>query len=375
MGEREPRGTAMTAVAARLFVYLVAAAGVWLFFRYALRIVLPFVIAWAVGLVVHPLSVRISACCHVPRRVCAAVLMLLSLGLLTLLGVLAADRLLGELRQLLRWLERDGTQLGEQLAAWLARLRALLARIPVLGQLGDADGWDALPQHVDALVNDLIRSTLYELSARIPVWVGAAVRAVPAAIVFAAVTLVASFYFSLDLPRIHRGLLSLLPPSLAARVPRWRRRAGDIVRQYLRAYLLIMVITFLELYTALTLLGVEYAFLIALLTALLDILPVLGVGAVLLPWATVLLLRRDMFVGIGLLITYAVTVVVRQIIEPRVVSGSLGLHPLLTLFAMYVGYRTLGLLGMLLAPIGIIVLAGQLAPRTQSSAANRGVDR
>ena len=374
MRQQEDRTSFWQSLAAKLFVLLVTLAGVWALFRYAFGIVLPFLIAWVVGLIIHPLAVKVSDRWHLPRKLCAAVLMLLTLSLFTLLLVLAADRLLAEIRHLLSWLETDGASLGERLAAWIERMRNITSRIPWLDRLRNVEGLESVLGNIDELVNDLIRTTLGELSARIPVWVGTAVRAVPAAMIFLVVTLVACFYFSLDLEAIHRGMLAHLPPSVTSRVPSWRRRAGEIVRQYVRAYLLILVITFLELYTALCILGVDYAFLIAFLTALVDILPVFGVGVVLIPWAVVLLMGKQFFVGFGLLITYAIIMVVRQIIEPRVVSGSLGLHPLLTLFSMYVGYRLFGILGMMLAPVAVIAIAGR-SPKDQSCAANKGVDK
>jgi len=374
MRKQEERTWFWQGLAAKLFVLLVALVGVWALFRYALGLVLPFLIAWVVGLVIHPLAVKVSDRWHLPRKLCAAVLMLLTLSLVTLLLILAADRLLAEIRHLLSWLESDGERLGERLAAWIERMRGITSRIPWLDRLRNVEGLESVLGNIDELVNDLIRTTLGELSARIPVWVGAAVRAVPTAMIFLVVTLVACFYFSLDLEAIHHGMLAHLPRSVTLRLPTWRRRAGEIVRQYLRAYLLILVITFLELYTALCILGVDYAFLIAFLTALIDILPVFGVGVVLIPWAVTLLIGKQFFVGFGLLITYAIIMVVRQIIEPRVVSGSLGLHPLLTLFSMYVGYRLFGIFGMMLAPVAVIVIAGR-APGDQSSVANRGVDK
>ena len=101
--------------------------------------------------------------------------------------------------------------------------------------------------------------------------------------------------------------------------------------------------------------------------ALIDILPVLGGGIVLLPWAAVLLIGRQYFVGIGLLVTYGIVTVVRQILEPRVVSGALGLHPLLTLFCMYGGYRLFGIIGMMLAPAAVIFLSSVVSRRQSSS--------
>ena len=359
MRENEREGTRWQTWASMLFIGLCALAAAYVLSRYATGVVLPFLIAWAVGLVIHPMAVKVSERLHLPRKLCAVVLMLLLLSLITLLIVLAADRLFYEIQRLLEWMERDGAVLGERLAAWIERMRQVIERIPLLNHLRRIEGLEQLLNNAGTLVTDMIRGTLSELSTKIPEWIGAMVRAVPSVMIFWVVTLVACFYFSLDLEDIHRAMRGFLPTWLAERVPVWKRRVGEIVRQYVRAYLLILVITFLELYTALSILGVDYAFLIAFLTALIDILPVFGVGIVLVPWAVVLLIDKQFYVGFGLLITYAIIMVVRQIIEPRVVSGSLGLHPLLTLFVMYVGYRLFGILGMMLAPLFAILVAGR----------------
>lgn len=369
MREGENRGQQMgerwRTWAAMLFVALVALAGLYLLLRYVTGIVLPFLLAWAVGAIIHPMALKVQSRWHLPKKLCAVVLMLLLLILVTMLLVIAADRLLTEIRHLLLWLESEGGGIGERLGAWIGQWREITSRIPWLNRLRRVQGLEQILDNVDELVNDLVRETLSELSQRIPEWVGRLVRAVPSFVIFLVVTLVACFYFSADLETVHRAMLSFLPSWLKRRLPAWRRRLGEILRQYARAYLLILVITFLELYVALSVLGVDYAFLIAALTALLDILPVFGVGIVLIPWAIVLLFGRQFYVGFGLLITYAIIMVVRQIIEPRVVSSSLGLHPLLTLFCMYVGYRLFGIFGMMLAPAATIVVSG-MASRDQS---------
>lgn len=359
-------GEKWQSIAAILFVALVALAAVYLLLRYALVLLLPFLIAWGVGVVIHPLAVRIHQRWHLPQKLCAAVLMLLLLTLITALLIAAADRLLSEVQRLLQWLESDGVDLGERLAAWIGQMRRITERIPWLSRLRRVEGLEQMLDRVDEMVNNLMRQTLSELSAKIPEWIGGVVRAVPSIVIFLVVTLLACFYFSADLTAVHEALVGCLPRRTVERLPAWKKRLGEILRQYARAYLLILLITFFELYIALSILGVDYAFLIAALTALVDILPVFGVGIVLLPWAAVLLVSKQFYVGFGLLITYAIVMVVRQIIEPRVVSGSLGLHPLLTLFCMYVGYRLFGIPGMMLAPAAAIVLAGR-SPRTQSS--------
>jgi sporulation integral membrane protein YtvI len=135
------------------------------------------------------------------------------------------------------------------------------------------------------------------------------------------------------------------------RLSGWRASVEHFSKGYLKAYLLLFLLTFSELFLGFSILRVEYALLLALLVSLVDLLPVLGVGIVLVPWSIVMLLQRDYRLGAGLLILYGTVLLVRQIMEPRLVGKSLGLHPLITLFASYAGWRLFGVLGMLLGPV------------------------
>ena len=126
--------------------------------------------------------------------------------------------------------------------------------------------------------------------------------------------------------------------------------------KYLRAYFFIIVITFSELYLGFLILDVEYAVGLALLIAVVDILPVLGTGTILIPWTLICFLKKDFYLGIGLAIMYLVIAVIRQIIEPRIVGRSIGLHPLVTLASMYVGLKLGGLLWLILLPVAVNVL-------------------
>ena len=105
------------------------------------------------------------------------------------------------------------------------------------------------------------------------------------------------------------------------------------------------------MFIGLALLRVPYAFIFALLIALVDFLPLLGTGIILIPWAVVSLLLGEVRLGIGLLALYVFSSVVRQILEPKLIGGGLGLHPLLSLAAMYAGLKLFGVWGMVLAPL------------------------
>ena len=129
-------------------------------------------------------------------------------------------------------------------------------------------------------------------------------------------------------------------------------------RLFRSAALLLALLTFLEMFVGLTLLRKPYAFLLALLIAFVDFLPVLGTGTVLIPWGIGELLLGSTGSGLGILALYAISSVLREIAEPHLVGRSLGIHPLLSLLSMYAGFRLFGIHGMVLAPLAAAVIKG-----------------
>ena len=94
----------------------------------------------------------------------------------------------------------------------------------------------------------------------------------------------------------------------------------------------------------------------AFLVSIIDILPILGTGIVLVPSSIVLLLARNYYFGFGILIIYAVILLVRQIAEPKIVGKSIGLSPLVTLVSMYAGFKLFGFFGMIIGPAMALII-------------------
>lgn len=136
------------------------------------------------------------------------------------------------------------------------------------------------------------------------------------------------------------------------------------IREYLvgtlliciRSYALIMSITFLELSIGLTLIGVEHSIPTALCIALFDILPVLGTGGIMIPWTVISLLQGRYALGVGLAVVYLAVTVIRNILEPKIVGGQLGLHPVVTLAGMFIGAQLFGIIGLFGVPITLSLL-------------------
>lgn len=169
-------------------------------------------------------------------------------------------------------------------------------------------------------------------------------------------SVVASCYFTKDYRKITNFILKQLSEKNKKIVINAKNLFVTNILKMLRGYIIIMFITFLELFIGLSILGVEYTTILAAIIAVLDILPVIGTGAVLIPWGIISMLMGNFVLGIGLLILYLVIIIIRNVIEPRIIGQQVGLPPLVTLIAMYVGLKTFGVIGMMLFPVATIIL-------------------
>lgn len=329
-------------------------------FRYLLPILLPFLVAWVISLCVRPLSAKIAKRTHASQKVCAAVLLLIFLGGACFLLYQSVARLFLELQRLLERLLTEKDEIGLALRDSIDFFDAVTSKIGFLRRIHAGERFAALRERFNGMIAEMLEGFLRSLSAELPAFIGRVLSALPDLFLVGTVTLISAFYFCMDGARFVGGLGRLLPRGVANRLPAWRTRIKGMSWKYLKAYLLLLLLTFAELFLGFTVLRIEYAFLLSALVAVVDMLPVLGVGTVLVPWAIVLLLQKKFFVGFGLLILYTVILFVRQILEPRLVGKSLGIHPLVSLFASYAGWQLFGLLGMVLGPIVATVVQSVL---------------
>ena len=130
------------------------------------------------------------------------------------------------------------------------------------------------------------------------------------------------------------------------------------VLKYIKSYMILMVITFVELSAGFLILGIEYAIGLAALIALIDLLPVLGTGGVLIPWLIINIILGNYGLAISLLVLYVVITVIRNILEPKIIGQQIGVHPLAMLVSMYVGLRLFGFVGVFAMPILLVVIKG-----------------
>ncbi len=341
----------LAAVAVCVFAGVFA---VFVLFRYAFVILLPFLVGIALGSMVRAPAAFVGRKTGISQKFWGAVFFFLVLILICFLVFFAVDRMVGELLRLAESMSADGGGIGAALEEAREYITNLTSRLPIIKDVRENAGGEEFWEGIDAALADSIRSGMTELSASVPRIVGQIAAALPEIFVFLTVCIVTGFFFACGSVNVF-SFCRLLPKKWAERFEGIRKRARGAIVSWFRAYLLILGLTFFELFIGFSMLGVNYSFLAALGVALVDILPMFGAGAVLVPWAIIMLITGNRFMGVGLLVLWATVSVVRQFAEPKIIGHSFGVSPLLTLLSMYAGLRLFGIAGMIVAPAALMV--------------------
>ena len=308
-----------------LYAVLIFAA-VYVFFKYILNLILPFVIAWIVVLMIQPVVTLICRNTHITRKIISVVLVLFVLITFGFIAFTISERLLYELKAIIDKLSYSTDEILDTVFDFV---------------------------YID---HDLFKNALTSISAKIPEWIGKVFNTLPNAVFFTIILVMAAFYICADFNAINKFISMQLPKRVVDFLTEVKTHLKSTGLKYIRAYSLLIIITFFQLLIGLSILKIEYSFTIALITAALDVLPVIGVGTILIPWSVVLLISGDYYIGFGLLIIFCVVSLIRQLIEPKIVGRSIGLNPLVTLISMYAGYKIFGFAGMLAMPVCAIII-------------------
>lgn len=317
--------------------------------KYALPFLTPFFVAFCIALLLKPVINRAAEKTKLGRKSVAVLLLITFYILVGLLLAVAGTRIALFFRDLFYLLPRmydtvlvpalDEVQ--ATIGGWVSTLDPALT-----------DGF----AHAGESLSETLGTVVSALSGWALGLVTGAAGSVPAFLVKFFITIIASFFFVSDYYTITSFLTRQFSPKTRALIFKIEHKAFDVLRSFARAYAILLSVTFAELFVGLSLLRVDYALLIAFAAAIVDILPVLGTGTVLVPWAAASLILGNFPLGVGLLVLYAIITVVRQMLEPHVVGKQIGLYPLVTLLCMFVGTYLFGFWGLFGMPILVTLL-------------------
>lgn len=322
--------------------------GVWLTAKLLLPVGLPFLCGWAVASAARPLERRLRRRVKLPQ------------GLLSFLCVTALALALGGAfwllgRMLFSALEHFTKRLPallSSLAAPISQLRAALLRLTAkLPEPADSLAAEWLERFFQggSVIADTASNWAISFAARI-------LSCVPDIFLFVLTALLSAYLFSSEREKLEKAMQRYLPAHWRSRGAKLFGRLKIALGGYVKAQLRLSLVVLGVTAVGLLLLRQRNAIALAFVIALVDALPVFGAGTILIPWGVISFLRGVPSLGIGLLALYALCAVGRAFLEPRFLGKQIGLDPLLTLVALYAGFRFFGILGMILLPVAIILL-------------------
>lgn len=306
----------------------------------------PFIIAIIIAILIDPMVNFLEIKLKIKRGIAVLISLFISLTGISVLILLISSRLLVELVHMSRDLPNFTTNLANELWLLFREVRAYISSNP-------------LPLEVQEAVQSNILAVLEWaknlLTSSTEAIIGL-VASLPIVFLVVIVSAVATFFFSKDRDEIYSFFYGILPKKLIMPLDSVSTTLNKALTGFVRAQTFLITLTGLQTTIGLYLLGVKYAFTIGIVVGICDILPILGPGTILIPWSLWHFIMGKYSFGVALLVLYAFVVVVRQIIEPKILGNSIGLHPLATLMAIFIGLRLWGALGILIAPILLIVI-------------------
>ena len=325
--------------------WAVIAAAVYLAFEYLLPITVPVILGVLVAYLVVWISKKIR-CTHRLMRIGLAVLIYGVIG--TLIGLLAAKGV-------------SAVSAALQLLPNTYENRILPFANLCYGMFLE---WVALldPSIVstlESLLNNIL-SALTGLVSSISSFavnlVSKLATGIPSLILSLLTMIFSTIFVVADYERIASFIAAHIPQSVKKILHDIKFYLTNTLLVVIRSYTLIMLLTFTELSILFSVFGISNALLKAGIIAVLDILPILGTGGIMIPWAVISFALGNTAMGIKLLVIYAIVTVIRNYVEPKIVGAQLGLHPIITLVSMFVGLRLFGFWGLFGLPVGISFL-------------------
>ena len=276
-------------------------------------------------------------------------LIFLVVGGLIALIYLAAARLILEIRGFVETLPQLFASIRGDLEQAVENLTRLIAFLP--------DDIENTLLEIGQNLGDHVTSLFQTAAAPTVEMAGHVAMGIPNVLVYTVVTILSAYFFIVEQDSLRQQFKRLAPQPVLLYCGYVKRDIKRLIGGYFLAQFRIMFVVAFILLAGFVILGVPYGFLLAILIAMLDFLPIFGTGTVLIPWAVFRLFTGNYAYAVGLILIYVTTQVVRQIIQPKIVGDSMGLPPLTTLFLLYLGFKVRGIAGMIMAvPIGLIVI-------------------
>lgn len=305
----------------------------------------PFILAFLFALLIEPFNQWQMKHIRLKRPIAMNITFFLLMGVFGLLTYFIATKITREIFELIKYIQRNIPQIQDWFSASFQRINDFIILLP-------AELATQINQTIFGFINQLSNANLVS---SVGLYTFNFTAAIPNFFFVLLMFFIALYMISLELPRITRRFYSYFKDTSKTKLEAVLSDLRMATIGFIKAQVILSTVTYLVSLCGLAVLGVRYALAIAFLIILVDILPILGTGSVLVPWGIFSMTQGNFYLGFGLIILFIIITVLRKIIEPKVLGERIGLGPLPTLISIWVGFKVLGLLGVFLAPLLIIL--------------------
>ncbi len=326
-----------------LIIFSIPIALLWLSLPYIIGIFAPFIAGYILYLAANPLNKRLKR--RLPGGVCAFI----SLSVISALVFFVLRGLCMHLISEITSLTQSDSLYSETIP-FISRKMASMTSSGGLGQ-------------VFSSLFDAFRSQILEILSKLSVSLLSFAKNIPSLLIAIFASVFTAFFLLKDDSVFRSSFRKFFGDKTCSRFAEIKNSFSDVTFSYLKAQLIIESIIFAVLFIGFLYLGVNYALILAFLTAIIDAIPILGTGAVLIPMSVFYFISKNTALGWGFLVLYGIAILTRQLIEPKIVGNKLGIHPLLTIFSIYAGLKLFGVAGLIFGPIAAILIKNLLSAR------------
>lgn len=324
--------------------FVVVLALVFIAYKYLLPFLLPFVLAIIIGFAVQKPSLIISKKIKIKTRTLAPLLALCVFIIgLSIVGFLIYF-LFANSTDVINWVTEILSTAAEKITVVFGKYSDFSKQLP--SEIGIM---------LENLPNSLAETAIGYLSGFLSTTATFLTKNLPSFLFGFIITIMASIYFARDFSAVKKFAFSIIPNNYHSSILKIKNIMFKDVFKMIKGYCILIFITFSELTVALLLAGIKNAVFLSLIISLIDALPVLGVGAVLIPWAIISILTGNIGFGIYIAVIYIIITVVRNIFEPKILSNNLGIPPLLSILIIFCGLKLFGFFGMLVAFVSLVI--------------------
>jgi len=332
----------------RLSAFIFTLVALYIVFKLSIFYV-PFLIAFIISLIIEPLIRKVMKITNLTRKASAIITLIIVFSLIIFLLIWGATRIITEASNILN-------NLNDNMDSIASKVQRLISQIK----------FDSIkiPSEIIDIVNNSLKGVVGEgrnILQNILIKIMNIVTNIPKILIYIGITILATYFVCADKMYILDQMEHHLPRSWVNKFGYKLRKVISSLGDYLKAEGILILISFVIVFIGLIIfdfmgLDVDYPIIMALLIGFVDALPILGSGTIMIPWAVISAFNGDITLAISLIVLYVIIIVVKQLIEPRIVSSHIGIHPIFTLIAMYTGFKLIGIMGMFIGPIVLIIL-------------------